>query len=72
MLNVTRTMADNLKGRGPAERDCQDQMIKASVSFTNNAMQLKILCSVKAASVEKNKVPLRTRPNPLSLDLIIF
>jgi len=53
--NRLRNMAANLQGKGPAERDCQDQMVKAAIQLTNNSMQLKILCSVKAASVEKNK-----------------
>jgi len=48
-------MSGNIKGRSIPERDCQDQMIKSAVSFTNNAMQLKILASVKAASVETNR-----------------
>ena len=48
-------MAGNIKGKSVPERDCQDVMVKSAVQFTNNAMQLKILTSVKAASVEKNK-----------------
>lgn len=49
-------MSARLEGKTAQERKCQDQMLRVAQGFTNLGMQLKILCSVKAASVETNKV----------------
>lgn len=49
-------MSAKLEGKTAQERECQDQMLRVAQGFTNLGMQLKILCSVKAASVETNKV----------------
>lgn len=37
-------------------KNCQNQLYRSATSMTNLGMQMKILCSVKAATLETNKV----------------
>jgi len=48
-------LAQNIPGKNAHERSIQDHLIRCSQGLTNYGTQLKILTSVKAASIEESK-----------------
>lgn len=53
---VLKRYGGNIKLTSIPAKDCQNQLYRSGQSMTNLGMQMKILCSVKAATLETNKV----------------
>jgi hypothetical protein len=48
-------LANQIPGNTPQERRIKDQLLRAAQGLRDMATQLKILCAVKAATIEDNK-----------------
>jgi len=48
-------LANRIPGKTPRERDLQEHLLRSAAGLKNYSMHLKILASVKAASIEESR-----------------